>query len=55
MSKNPFPLGSPKLAVVRSALLTGARGKVFIENTWKQRKEIIELAIAYAVALFGKI
>lgn len=35
--------------MVRSALPTEARGKIFIEKQWKQSKEIIWLAVAEVV------
>ena len=41
LSKNPFELGTTKQIVVMSALLTGTRGKSFIETRRKRSKEII--------------
>ena len=54
MSKNWLKLGSIKLDVVKSSLPTGTRGKTFTGKKQKQSKEIMGLAIAQGVALFGK-
>lgn len=41
LSRHRFQLGSAKPKVIRSTSPTGDRGKVFIEEIWKQSKEII--------------
>lgn len=46
MSKNQFHLGNTKVEVVRSAPLMGAKEKIHTEKLWKQRKEVILLALA---------
>ena len=46
LSKYPFQLGNTRPEVIRRSALIGARGKTFIEQMWKQSKEIIWLAIA---------
>lgn len=55
VSKRQLELGNAKPEVVRSVLQTGTKGSTLAEKTQKQIKEIIWLAIAQGVALFGKV
>ena len=54
LSKRRIRSGSTKSKVIRDTPPIEAKGKAFREKTEKQSKEIIWLATALVVALFGK-